>query len=388
MPLVLACQERLASPADCPSLCPGSFDVRDTVLYALDDGDSTYTGYLTAGRGNSLRVSRDFPASEDRALVRFAARPDSFLVGDSARAYVIDSVRLELSILYRDTTVHGLKVYLYRLPVSVDSTTTFAEVEAAFVPSAIIDSISVDDTLRTARLGTTLKDADLAKVAIPEADSGVMAIGIQIRADAPTGVRLGGSLSGSSTPTFRSFVSVQDVDTTYTRTFTPSIRFNTFVSQASPAPDQSVLTVGGAPSSRSVIRFPWPALLRDSAQLVRATLELIPAVAMNGLPGDTAYLVVRPALADLGGKSSTSPDDRFAAFVGVVPGDVDPLGFEVRRALLAWQGEDGLPPMFMVQMLPEASSFTTARFGSTRSGPELRPRLRVTYTLTYPFGNP
>jgi hypothetical protein len=285
--------------------------------------------------------------------------------------------------------VHGLKIFLYRLPATVDSNTTFAEVEAAFVPSAIIDSFLVDDSVPTKRLVRTLKDADLAKVAIPAADSGVLAIGVQIRADGPTGVRLGGSLSGSSTPTFRSFIKVLDDDTTYARTFTPSIRFNTFVSQVSSAPpDQAVLTIGGAPSNRSIIRFPWPALLRDSAQLVRATLQLVPAEVVNGLPGDTAFLVARPALADLGGKSSTASDAAYASVVNLLPGDTDTLGFEVRRALLLWQGEDGLPPMFMVQMAPEASSFTVARLGSTRSAQDLRPRLRVTYTLTYPFGNP
>lgn len=387
--LVAACQERLASPADCPNLCPGSFDVRDTVLYPLDDSSGTFTGYVRAGQGSSLRVSHQLPASEDRAVVRFGPRPDSFSVSDSFRTYTIDSVNLEISLLFRDSTVPGLKLYLYRLPVTVDSTSTFAQIDAAFVPSAILDSFAVDDSVLTRRLIATFKDANLAKVVIPAGDSGVMAFGVQLRAAAPTGVRIGSASAGSSAPTFRSFIQVADTsDTTFARTITPSIRFNTFVSRDPVVIDQSVLTLGGTPSSRAVLRFPWPALLKDSAQLVRATLELVPTEPITGLPTDSAFVIARPVLADLGGKSSTPTDQAFQGVAGVLQGDSDSLGLEVRRALLTWQGDSPLPPMFMLQMFPEGSTFTVAKLGGSRSGPALRPRLRVTYTLTYPFGNP
>lgn len=389
--LLAACQERLASPADCPNLCPGSFDIRDTVLYALDEGDSTFTGYLRAGQGSSLRVSAGLPVSEDRAIIRFSSRPDSFLVSGSFRGFTIDSVNLELSLVFRDTTVSGVKLFVYRLPSTVDTNTTFAEVNAAFVPSALIDSFVVDDSLPIPhRFVATLRGADLAKVAISPADSGVLAFGVAMSAGAPTGVRIGGASAGSSGPTFRSFIQVADTsDTTFARTLTPSVRFNTFVSQAPTVLDPALLAIGGVPtSSRSIIRFPWPALLRDSAQLVRATLELVPAGPIAGLPTDSSFVVVRPVLADLGGKSSTASDAAFAASAPAMAGDTDTLGMEVRRAILLWQGETGLPPMFMVQLFPEASSYTVARFGSSRSPQALRPRLRVTYTLTFPFGNP
>lgn len=390
MLLAAACQERLSSPADCPNLCPGSFDVRDTVLYAIEDSGQTFTGYLKAGQGSSLRVSYQFPASEDRAIIRFAPRADSFSVADSFRTYSIDSVNLEISLLFRDSTVPGLKVYLYRLPKTVDSLTPFAAIDAAFTPSAILDSFAVEDSVLTKRLVATFKGADLAKVAIPPADSGVLAFGVQVRASAPTGIRIGSTAAGSATPTFRSFIQVADTsDTTFARTVTPSVRFNSFVSQTPQVIDPSILTVGGVPSSRVVVRFPWPALLKDSAQLVRATLEMVPTQPIIGLPSDSAFVVARPVLADLGGKSATPSDAQFAAAVGVLAGHTDTLGFEVRRAVLTWQGDSPLPPMFLIQMFPEASTFTVARLGaSNAANPALRPRLRVTYTLTYPFGNP
>lgn len=390
MVALAACQERLASPADCPNLCPGSFDVRDTTLYPLVDSSATFTGYLRAGQGSSLRVSYQFPVSEDRAFFRFGARPDSFLVGGKGQTYTVDSVALEFSLLFRDSTVHGLKLYLYRLPATVDTSSTFAQIDGAFVPSAILDSFAVDDSVLTKRLITTLKGPALAKVAIPAADSGVLALGVQLRASTGTGVRIGSASSGTATPTFRSYISVPDTanDTTLARTLTPSVRFNSFVSQTPQAIDQSVYTLGGVPSSRSVIRFPWPSLLKDSAQLVRVTLELVPIAPMEGLPSDSAFVMARPVLADLGGKSSTASDINFAGIAGFVAGDTTTLSLEMRRAVLNWQGESPLPPMFMLMMFPEASTFSVARLGSSLSAPAFRPRLRVTYTLTFPFGNP
>jgi hypothetical protein len=386
--LLSACQERLAAPADCPNLCPGGYKTFDTTLVAIQDGDSAFQGYVRPGQGSSLLVSYTFPLSETRALYRFARRTDSLLVGDSLKPYTIDSVALALTLGYRDTTVKGLKLYLYRLPATVDSNTTFAEVDAAFTPASIIDSFTVDDSVRVNhRYRTVLAGADLAKVVIPPADSGVLALGVQIRANSGTAVRIGGAAAGSSGPSFISYVRVPTADTsTSRRQVSPGLQFNNYVTQSSPAFDLNVLTVGGAPSARSLIRFPWPAFLKDSATLVRATLEIFPTGPIEGLNGDTAFVQARPVLADFGGKSPTSSDAAFTTSLVVVPGPLDTLAFEVRRALTLWQGVDALPPALMLLLFPEASSFTRPTFNSTRSSQP--PRLVITYTLKFPFAEP
>ena len=48
-----ACQEKLAAPAECPDLCPGNFDVRDTVITPVLGSDSAFEGYLQPGLGGS-----------------------------------------------------------------------------------------------------------------------------------------------------------------------------------------------------------------------------------------------------------------------------------------------------------------------------------------------
>jgi len=387
--LVTACQERLAAPVDCPNLCPGGYVVRDTVLVPLTGTDSSYEGYVLAGQGGSLRVSYQLPASEDRAVIKFSARPDSFDFRDTLRAYTIDSVVLSIGLQARDTAVKNLVVSLYRLPSALDSSFTFFDADTAFTPANVIDTFMVADTVLRGTLSRTFKGATLSQVVIPASDSGVLAMGVQLRAAAPTGIRIGSAGGGSAAPLFTTYLHFPTPgDTTTTaRTFVKGPSFARFLTQNVPVLDTTLLTVGGAPSARSILRFPWPALLRDSAQLVRVTLELIPTTTVLGLPLDTAFLQARPVLSDFGGKSPAGTDGFYIAIAPLVDGQTDTVRMEVRRAVSLWQGSQGLPPAFMLQLFPEASSFIRATYGSSRT-PGFAPRLRVTYALTFPFENP
>ena len=386
--LLAGCQEKLAAPADCPDLCPGGYDVREDTLFALPGGDSAYVGYLNAGQGSSLRVSWQFPVSEDRAAFKFARRTDSLTVNGVLKPYTLDSIALEISLGYRDTLVTGLKVFLYRLPATVDSTTTFAEIDGAFVPSAIVDSFMVDDSVVNKRLRVVYSGADTAKLSIPAADSAVLALGVQIRADQGTGVRIGGAAAGSGAPSFINYVKLANSDTTtIDRIISPAIQFNTFVSQTPQTVDPDLLTLGGVPSARALVRFPWPVRLRDSATLVRATLQLIPSSPVVGLGDDTAFVIARPVIADFGGKSPAVTDLTFTTSVPVLPGASDTVSLEVRRQLTSWQGARPVPPALTLQLSPEVSSFTRVLFGTSRT-PGFVPRIIVTYALKFPFGEP
>jgi hypothetical protein len=238
------------------------------------------------------------------------------------------------------------------------------------------------------RLRVVYSGADTAKLSIPAADSAVLALGVQIRADAGTGVRIGGAAAGSGAPSFISYVTVPSSDTsTVKRVITPSLQFNTYVSQAPETVDLDLLTVGGAPSARSVIRFPWSTRLRDSATLVRASLQLIPSAPVQGLEGDTAFVLARPVIADFGGKSPAVTDASFTASVPLLPETTDTVTLEVRPALTLWQGTKPVPPTLFLQLSPEVSSFGRATFGSSRTS-GLVPRIIVTYALKFPFGAP
>jgi len=384
---VVACQERLAGPADCPNLCPGGYQLRDTVLSPLQNQDSSFLGYVLAGQGTSLRVSWQFPVSEDRSVVRFIPRPDSFTVStDSLLPYTIDSVQLSFQVAYRDTSVKNLYVYIYRLPATVDSSYTFAEADSAFTPASIIDSFHVSDDSVIQTLADTLRGAALSRVAIAQADTGILAIGFQIRAASGTGIRL--TSAGTGAPTFRTFVTVKTGDTTtVSQTFARGASFQRFLSMATVPFDPTILTVGGVPSARTIMRFPWPEYLKDSAQLIRATLELIPTGPIPGLNGDTAHILVDPVLADFGAKSPTTTVTTNISTVPILAGQTDTVRIEMLNGIGLWQGTTARPPALMLQLAPEGSSFTRATFGSTRT-PAIAPILRLTYALRYPFDAP
>jgi hypothetical protein len=396
-----ACQERLTSPGDCPQLCPGG-EVRtlDVVLAPRTGLDSTYTGYNSPSAAFALLLSNGFAASENRAAYRMSPRPDSIEVKDTGRTYTVDSVALALTIVARDTLVSGLKLVLYRISDTINASATFPSLDAQLTAANVIDTLVVPDTLHTGTVRTVLRGADLARVDLPLAGNGILALGVSMVAAQPTGVRLGAARAGNGA-TFLSYVTVNAPDTAtsvrkQTLSLTPT--FNTFVTQTPFVPDPRFLTVGGDSASRTLLRFALPAEVTDSANIVRATLELVPRGPIPGLRGDIAILEGRAVLADLGAKSPVvTSDNRFIVDDTLTVNSSDTVSLDVTRIVQLWQSSTTQPDAIFLSLLPEASTFTRAEFGSTRTDPTLNPastepvgapRLRITYQRPFPFENP
>src|SRR5205823_1630851 len=115
-----------------------------------------------------------------------------------------DSAKLTLTITRRDTAAHNLTLKLYRLPLTIDSTTTFADLQGAFadsllrtvnldsllakpggVDSARGDSVAIDTTSKF--LSVALK-LDALQARYNPSDSGRLGFGVRIGADVPTSV--------------------------------------------------------------------------------------------------------------------------------------------------------------------------------------------------------
>lgn len=381
-----ACTEDLTTPGFCPQTCPGgAAQLVDTVIYAVPNGDSSFVGYQVPGGGSALLVSAGLPAGEFRSVIRFGRRQDSVRVRDTLRAYTIDSVALIIGVAGRDSLQAGIWLQLYRMPATVDTAVSFADVEALYTPENFIDSVQVPDTLHTGTLRTVLTGVALDRVAIPAADSGVLALAVRISAPAATGVRIGNHLSGSLVPTFFTYTSVVLADTVVKQTIARSPTFNTFVEQTPPVVDPDLLLLGSAPSARTLLRFALPAGIRDSAQILRATLQLLPSAAVPGLPNEPATLQVRGVLSDLGAKSPLIP---LLSSVGTIEtGVTDTVEVEVASLVRTWQVENPAAEALMLILQPEAASFTRPVFGSTRAGPG-GPRIRITYVLPFGFQEP
>ena len=387
---IAGCQEKLTAPADCPALCPGGQpQVFDEVFTAVSGADSSFVGYVQPRQAGAILVSNGLQGFEERGLVRFLARSATVSVRDTARTYTIDSVALSFALIARDTNLTGLQLLLYRLTPSFDSSTTFADVAPAFVPDSLIATVDVPDTLNAGTVRTVFQGADLSRVEIPASDSGRLALGIRITAPTATGVRLGAVATGSG-PIFTTYATldVPDTGTAKLRTISLGPTFNTYVSEVPQVVDPALLAVGGAPSARALLRFDLPSRIRDSATIVRATLELTPVAPITGLPTDPARLLSQAVLADVGAKSPVS------SAPGRVPADTLEIGtsavsLEAVRLVELWLGANSRPSALVLSLTPEAASFSRPVFYSTRAAdPAVRPRLRISYLLSFPFESP
>jgi hypothetical protein len=386
------CQEKLTAPADCPALCPGGQPVVfDEVFHPVVGADSSFRGYVQPHAGAAMLVANGLQGFEELGLVRFVRRGDSVSVRDTLRPYVIDSVALSFTIVARDTTLTGLQVQLYRLSPVFDSTTSYAGIAPAFGLDSLLATINVPDSLKSGPIRQVFRDAELSRLQIAAADSGRLGIGLRVPSPL-TGVRLGALGSGTG-GIFTTYVTAQipDTGTAKLRTITAGPAFNTYVSQQPTQSDDSTrLAVGGEPSARAFLRFDLPARIRDSATIVRATLELTPVTPIIGLPTDPPELLARALLANAGAKSPVNSS------AGRVPVDTldngaTTVSIEIVRLVELWLGTTTRPSALSLAFSPEfeAASFTRPMFYSTLApDPLVWPRLRVSYLRSFPFETP
>lgn len=379
--LAAGCAEQLTVPGKCPEFCPGGApSLHDTVFDAVPGGDSTFVGYTGWDQLPAVLVSDSLPAGETRGWYRFPRRADSvpMNIADSMGSYTIDSVTIGFNMVARDSTVPGLVFFVYRIPLTVDTLTTFPALDGMLTPAALIDSIVVADTVRRGRVRLVLSGSELDRLTFAPEDSGQLAIGIRMRAGSPSGARLG-TISGASGPaTFTTFVRTQATDSAHkTQSIALSASANGFArNNAAPPADPDLLWVGRTPGARTIFRFNIPSAILDSTTLLRATLELTPAEPLLGLPNDAAGLEVRGIIKDVGAKST--PSFLVRAFNLLPAASNDVFGVDVLNIVGLWRGSKGLPQMMIAALSPEGGSFHQPVFYSSRS---LRgtPRIRLTY---------
>jgi hypothetical protein len=384
-----ACTEDLTTPGTCPQTCPGGqVEVRDTILTALQDADSSYVGYVQAGQGTGLLVSTAGQSAHYLSVLKFGGRPDSIRVKDTLYTYTIDSVAISIAVLARDLGATGIVLQLYRAPASVDSTVTYADLAGYSTPGNLLDSLVVPDTLENGSLRVVFSGADLAKVAIPPADSGVLALALGVTAPDSTGVELGGPTASTFLPTMTTYATIAQVDSAdQSQSILRVPTFATFREENPAPPDPTVLLVGGAPSSRILLRFALPPEIRNTVtQILRAELILTPTGPIEGVPGIPTTITARGVLSDVGAKSPLVP--LLAPFASIYPDSTASTTIEVIDIVRTWQLLTNPPASaFFVSLQPEGSSFTRPVFASSRS-PVGVPVLRITYVTPLDFQEP
>jgi hypothetical protein len=382
---LVGCSENLTQPGQCPELCPGgSPQGQEQVLTALANQDSTFSGYTARSSGTVMLVGSGVPTLADTSfgVIVFNARPDSVTFRDTLRAYTVDSVRLSLLAASHDTAARHVMVQLYRLPSNLDTTAlSYPAISGFFTPANLIGGEQLPDTAVADTVRLTIKGSQLSSVAFQPSDAGRLVVGVSITGDTATGGRIGNQ-RGVFPPEFLTYVTPV-APSPATTAILESPNFSDYLSRQTPTIDPSLLTVGGVPSSRVLLRFPWPANLRDSSTIVRATLELVPAQPVVGARNQTGILDVRGLATDFGAKSPIEPSS--LGTLTLPPSTSDTVRVEIATVVQLWQR--GLrPPAVFLSIAPEVETFSRAVFGSTRSGAP--PRIRINYLPRFPFSRP
>jgi hypothetical protein len=383
MAALSACTEKLTAPGSCPALCPGGdVDIRDTVLTAVAFGDSSFTGFQGRSDPVALLLSDGAPYGQSRAVIRFARRGDSVFVRDTLRTFTVDSVALGVVLQRRDSTVGGMVLEFYRLPRSIDTLSSVAAIDAAMTPASLLAEIPIADSDRSGELRVRLTPEAVAKLVFAPTDSTKLQIGLRLRSNGGGAIQLGALNSGSSTPLYTTYVTANIADTTVRKQVlsrAPDLNFTARDDFGPPPPN--LLEVGGFPASRSFIRFALPPFLRDSATILRATLELTLSSPLVAIPGDTARLDVRAVLVDFGAKSPVAFDR--VVSTSLTPNAGTTVQVDMVGLVQLWQGSNPLPSIIRLSIVQEGATFIAPLFESTRQGAP--PRLRITYRPPFAF---
>lgn len=405
--VIAACVERVTAPGHCPDFCPsGQIIITDTLLPSSIFGDSAFRGYLLANQSAVMLAARlpgSSPADtlDGRPIFRVNGVGSRFSISttDTTKGAILgaDSARLHLVVTRRDSGARNLQISLYRLPITIDSTTTFGDLTGSFTDSLVKsvnldtllslpgrtdtltgDSVIVDSINQRLRLSLKLDTAAARYIAT---DSGTVAYGIRIAADTLASIALG---KGSLGPSLQWYLRVDSMGTTVARKPVPlGAPFASFVFTPEPAAVDSTLAVGGVPSVQSLLRVSVPRVLRDSSQIIRATLILVPAVAARGAPSDSFYIEARSVLADFGAKSPI--DFRLTDSTAIHVGVTDTLRFEVTNLVQLWVADSTHPTIFVLRPRNAAQSFAEIHFYPSRAA-AFRPALQVTFVRRFPFG--
>jgi hypothetical protein len=409
---VAACTEDVTAPGQCPEFCPsGSITVADTVLDQSIERDVAFRGFVRPHEANVLLAATLPGVVDGRAVFRhfpIGARLRVSTSDTTTGAIVgVDSLKLALTITRRDTSAHNLTLVYYRLPLTIDSTTTFADLAASWgdslrsvnvdsllarashTDSARGDSVFVDAT--TNRV-TVIAKLDSAMAPYVPADSGSVAFGVRVVADQRASIALA-SREALTGPRITWYAKVDSAGSdTVARSSPPTpAQFDGFVFDLlSPSVDStldSTLAVGGAPSARSIMRVALPRAIRDSVQIARATLVLVTARAPQGVPADSFDLAAHAVLADFGAKSPPSFDPAQVATtrirLGVSVGDT--VRVEVTNIVRLWQVDTLAPTTLTLRQVPEGAEFAEIRFEPSANQAK-RPALHLTYARRFPFG--
>jgi hypothetical protein len=404
---VTACREDVTAPGACPDFCPAArLETRDTLLTSAVMDAESYSGYVLANRATTLQVVSDGSSQVSRALVRFRAFSAEVAEGgDLVPVEAVDSFRLQLNVRRRREDRTGYELQIHRMPVTIDSSTSYDDARPYFADSTLLATVLVPDSVE----GDTVAAADSILVTLPgeafptlEPDSFVTAIGVALRADQEGYVDLAATDQGGRGASITWFVKIDSSGTLVGRQDSRVPSFDGFVVEEWPPGPDDALLVGGIPSARTFLRFDLPHDILNASTIVRATLLMVPAEPLLGAAADTVTLVAFPLLKDFGPKSKPAvlPRDTIVRELEGLPpdtvvreqavlavGTADSIVMDITRIIQPWQGDSTVSQSLVLLLSPEGGSIAELRLQSP-TGASGRPALRLTYVPFFSYEEP
>jgi hypothetical protein len=278
--------------------------------------------------------------------------------------------------------------------------TATAVIAALFTPDRLITSA----TFEKAALKDTI-NVPIPSEQILARKGGPMRIGIRARGPESVQLRLW-SQEGAGAPTLLTYR--VDPDTTISKIVlvpyskTPETQpilansladYSLIVKGTSTGP-ATQLNIGGLPARRVYMKFDIPAFIIDSVDVVRATLLLTQQPNASIDQDDTVRIAPQISLA-----AATVTDIAKAAQIvavartdtlKVTPGGSGLRTMEIANVISLWRSQNPVetPRALILVSTLEGTSPLEARFFPVESAPDLRPRLRISYSARKSTGLP
>jgi hypothetical protein len=417
--LVLAgCQEDLAGGAACPTLCPDTLTIKDTVLVgsAILDTAVTLPGLPPLGSEQQLLLA-DYSQGDSPvkavAVMRFDVLQTS--IADT------DTTKLPHPIVATDSAF--LVINVQALADSADTTikndsVTFLAYDVD-APATDLDTAPVRQRFSSTPIGSRriARDSIVGQISIP-VDSAFVSrhvlakqrirLGLRATGDKPVNIRIG-SVEGGGASSLRytalgdSGRRTEGVVSVNTHAASgpslPSLADYTLVLAGTPPSPPGVLAAGGIPSTRIFLRFKIPPELVDSSiTVVRANLELHQLPNLDFASVDTLLLqtlLVRatPEVTDIFSAALLAVDPA-SALLAIPPQMIPPAAsrtdtIPLQGAFALWKSEHNTA-IRAIELKTSNEGFDPRQyyFYSSTAADSLRPRLRLSYILRSNFGLP
>jgi hypothetical protein len=402
--VLASCTENLDNSAGCPILCPDQGGQIETVTIDAIVLDTTVSALTSQGTETSLLVATRGDTLDSRAVIRFDSIPALY------RRPGADTTSIEITT--PDSVILRMRVDTVgaKLPESV--TLDLYDVDSSAPDSAtdVVAALFTPDRLIAS--GTFAKTAlkDTITIALPpeavlSRKGGRMRIGIRARGPESVQLRLR-SQEGAGVPTLLSFRVSPDTTiakinlTPYSTTpadqplLAQSLADYTLLVRGTATGPAGGLNIGGLPARRVYMRFNVPAFLVDSVDVVRATLLLTQQPNAGLDPADTVMIIPHVSLAAVAvtdiAKAAQITAISITDTLRVTPAGSGVRSVEVASILNVWrvQNPEETPRAMVLLSVREGESPLEARFFSTEAAPDLRPRLRISYSARKTTGLP